>query len=66
MKRAFILFLVGFLAIATVGYLVYLLVDALHAMYKDWRLGKEMDELQAWSRQKKQTSETDSQAPPKA
>ena len=52
-KRTFILFLVGFVAVATVAYLAYLLFDALRGMYRDWRLTKEMDELEAWSREKK-------------
>ena len=55
MKRSFILFLVGFVVIATAAYMLYLLFDSFHAMYKDWRLGKEMDELEAWSRQQKQS-----------
>jgi hypothetical protein len=63
-KRAFIYFLVGFLAIATVAYFAYLLIDALRAMYKDWQLGKELDELEALSRQKK-AAEADSQFTPR-
>jgi hypothetical protein len=62
-KRTFIYFLVGFLAIATVAYFVYLLIDAIRGMYKDWRLAREMDELEAWSRQKK-ASDADAQSRP--
>jgi len=64
-KRAFLYFLVGFAAIAVVAYFVYLLIDAFRGMYKDWQLGKEMDELEAWSRQKK-ASEADSQSRPQS
>jgi len=52
-KRTSLYFLIGFAAVAVVAYFVYLLIDAIRGMYKDWQLGKEMDELEAWSRQKK-------------
>jgi hypothetical protein len=50
--------MVGFAVLATVGYMAYLLFDSIHAMYKDWRLGKEMNELETWSRKKKATDAT--------
>jgi tRNA-2-methylthio-N6-dimethylallyladenosine synthase len=52
-KRAFFLFFIGFAVVATVGYLVWLIFDSLRTIYRDWRLARELDELEAWSREKR-------------
>ncbi len=57
MKRAFFFFVIVFLVIATAAYILYLIGDALHSMYRDWQLGKELDELEAELRERRNGSE---------
>ena len=56
MKRTFFIFVLVFIAVATVGYLLWLAIDACIGIYKDRQLGKELDELEAMAREKKQAS----------
>jgi hypothetical protein len=60
-KRAFFLFFIGFAVVATAGYLLWLIFDSLRTIYRDWRLTRELDELEAWSREKKRQAESSSE-----
>jgi hypothetical protein len=59
MKRAFFFLVIVGISVAIVGYLIWLVLDAFYSMYQDWRLGKELDELEAEQKERNQ------QKPPK-
>jgi hypothetical protein len=54
MKRAFFFLVIVGVTIAVVCYVLWLVLDALYSMYQDWRLGKELDELEAYQQEKRQ------------
>lgn len=54
MRKYFYLGVLFFILIAFVVAGVYLFGRALYTVYADWRLGKELDELQAEMRQRRQ------------
>lgn len=53
MKRAFFFLVIVGITLAVVGYVIWLVLDALYAMYQDWRLGKELDEIESQHRAKR-------------
>jgi len=52
-KRTFFYFTILFIGVAIAGYIAWLLVDALVSVYKDRKLAKELDELEAWAGRKR-------------
>jgi hypothetical protein len=54
MKRAFFFLVIVGITIAVVCYILWLVLDALYSMYQDWRLGKELDELESLQKEKRQ------------
>lgn len=54
MKRAFFFLVIVGITIAVICYVLWLVLDALYSMYQDWRLGKELDELEAYQQEKRQ------------
>jgi hypothetical protein len=54
MRKYFYLGVIFFVLIALVAAGVYLFGRALYTVYADWRLGKELDELQAEVRERRQ------------
>ncbi|GIW95879.1 MAG: hypothetical protein KatS3mg110_3920 [Pirellulaceae bacterium] len=53
MRQAFFLFLIAFVAVATIGWLAWLVGQALYTMWQDRRLYRELDALENWSKQRK-------------
>ncbi len=62
MRRAFFLFLIAFVAVASVVYLGWLIGQSLYAMWQDRRLYRELDELELWAKKRagSDTSSTNS------
>jgi hypothetical protein len=52
MKQTFLLIIGGMCLIALCGYGVWLLIDAFITIFRDWRLGREVRELEEMSRDK--------------
>jgi NADH:ubiquinone oxidoreductase subunit 4 (subunit M) len=61
-KRAFFLFLIVFVVVASAAYLVWLVGQAVYDLWNDRKLYKEMAELEAWAKNRRQTAA----APPTA
>jgi len=55
MKRAFFFLVIVGITLAVIGYVIWLVLDALYSMYQDWRLGKELDEIEAQQKAKCQS-----------
>jgi hypothetical protein len=58
-KRAFVLFMAVFFVVSAVGYLIWMFFDAARTVYKNRQLAKELDELEAWSREKKKVENSE-------
>jgi hypothetical protein len=52
MKQTFLLIIGGMCLVALCGYGIWLLIEAFITMYRDWRLGKEVRDLEEMSREK--------------
>ncbi len=53
MRQYFFLGIAFFILISFLGAGIYLLSRAVYTVYSDWRLGKELEELQAEMRQRR-------------
>jgi len=51
MKQTFLLIIGGMCLVALCGYGIWLLIEAFITMYRDWRLGKEVRDLEEMSRE---------------
>ena len=52
MKQTLLLIIGGMCLVALCGYGIWLLIEAFITMYRDWRLGKEVRDLEEMSREK--------------
>lgn len=63
MKRTFFYFTILFIGVAIAGYIAWLLADGLYSLYKDRKLAKELDELEAWAGRKRNDADAASIPP---
>jgi hypothetical protein len=52
MKQTFLMIIGGMCLVGLVGYAAWLFIDSLMTMYSDWKLGREVRELEQMSRNK--------------
>ena len=62
MKEKFFLGIGVFICVSGVAYLGWLVFDAFQQMYHDWRLGKELTELEALGRDRRRQRQEELQA----
>jgi hypothetical protein len=52
MKQTFLLIIAGMSIVGVCGYGAWLVIEAFMTMYRDWRLGREVRELEKLTRRK--------------
>ncbi len=64
MRQFFFIAILFFVLFSLGGAGIYLLGKALYTVYSDWRLGKELDELQAEMRDRRQRRQAEGEEGP--